>query len=215
MFENCLFNNFKGKNTLFCLKILLANYSFLTFPNKNSRNLSFLAIITQVVCRRAILCAPTVAYILGNYSFQNPVFCNCIISNYCTDEHVIVRTHESTSETRSRIHGRTISLRFLGIVLRDFRLQVSLYNVYVKNQFQTSFARGWGGGGRGVKSVSRGDIEYQEENSQDFFSQLRPRTRPRHTEKYHNRVHFCRPALSILMSFFVNQYSLVCGVDYS
>jgi hypothetical protein len=45
---------------------------------------------------------------------------------------------------------------FLGIILRVLtRLEVSVYNVYIKNQFQTTFAQE-GGGGRG-KSVSRGD----------------------------------------------------------
>jgi hypothetical protein len=33
---------------------------------------------------------------------------------------------------RSRIHELTISLRFLGIILRVLRFEVSLYNVYIK-----------------------------------------------------------------------------------
>jgi hypothetical protein len=36
---------------------------------------------------------------------------------------------------------------FLGIILRVLRLEVSLYNVYIKNQFQITFAQG----GRGSK----------------------------------------------------------------
>ncbi len=47
---------------------------------------------------------------------------------------------------RSRIHERTISLRFLGIILRVLRLEVFVYNVYIINQFQTTFAQGGGGG---------------------------------------------------------------------
>ncbi len=43
---------------------------------------------------------------------------------------------------RSRIHEHTISLRFLGIILRVLRLEVSVYNVYIANQFQTTFAQG-------------------------------------------------------------------------
>jgi len=43
--------------------------------------------------------------------------------------------------------------------LRVLRLDVSVYNVYITNQFQTTFARVGGGG----KSVGRGDCEYQEE----------------------------------------------------
>jgi hypothetical protein len=57
---------------------------------------------------------------------------------------------------RSLIHERTISLSFLGIILRVLKLEVSVYNVYITNQFQTTFA---GGGGEGVKSVGRGDCE--------------------------------------------------------
>jgi hypothetical protein len=49
------------------------------------------------------------------------------------------------------------SLKFLGIILRVLNLEVSIYNVYITNQFQTTFAQmGWG-----VKSVGRGDYEYQ------------------------------------------------------
>jgi hypothetical protein len=44
---------------------------------------------------------------------------------------------------RSRIHEHTVSLRFL--LLRVLRLEVSVYNVYIKNQFQTTFAQGGGG----------------------------------------------------------------------
>jgi len=46
---------------------------------------------------------------------------------------------------------------FLGIIVRVLRLEVSVYNAYITNQFQTTFAQG----GRGVKSVSRGDCEYK------------------------------------------------------
>ncbi len=56
---------------------------------------------------------------------------------------------------RSRIHERTISLMFLDIILEALRLKVSVYNVYITNQFQTIFAQGEGE----VKSVSRGGFE--------------------------------------------------------
>jgi hypothetical protein len=46
---------------------------------------------------------------------------------------------------RSRIHERTISARFLGIILRVLRLEVSVYKVYIANQFQTTFAQEGGG----------------------------------------------------------------------
>jgi hypothetical protein len=42
----------------------------------------------------------------------------------------------------------------MGIILRVLRLEVSVYNVYIRKQFQTTFAQG-GAGGRGVKSVNR------------------------------------------------------------
>jgi hypothetical protein len=35
--------------------------------------------------------------------------------------------------TKSRIHERTSSLRFLGIILRVLRLEVSVRNVYITN----------------------------------------------------------------------------------
>ncbi len=50
----------------------------------------------------------------------------------------------------------TISLRFLG--MRVLRLEVSIYNVYITDQIQTTFAQVAGGWGA-VKSVSRGDYE--------------------------------------------------------
>jgi hypothetical protein len=43
-------------------------------------------------------------------------------------------------------------LRFLGIILRGIRIEVSGYNVYITNQFQPTFAQG--GRGMRVKSVS-------------------------------------------------------------
>ncbi len=63
----------------------------------------------------------------------------------------IIREHYECKlapiETRSRIHERTISSRFLGTILRVLRLEVSVYNVYITNQSQNTFARGGGGGG--------------------------------------------------------------------
>jgi hypothetical protein len=68
----------------------------------------------------------------------------------------------STRQTiRSRIHERSISSSFLGIILRVLRLEVSVSNVYITNQFQPTFAQGGVGEGGGVKSVIRGDCDYQ------------------------------------------------------
>jgi hypothetical protein len=55
----------------------------------------------------------------------------------------------------SRIHEHTILLRLLGIILRVLRLEVSVYIVYIINQFQTTFAKGGGG----EKSFSRDDCK--------------------------------------------------------
>ncbi len=50
------------------------------------------------------------------------------------------------AEYRSRFHERTVSLRFLDIILRVLRPEVSMYNANIINQFQTTFAGGGGGG---------------------------------------------------------------------
>ncbi len=42
----------------------------------------------------------------------------------------------------SQIHERTISLRFLGIILRVLRLEVSVYNIYITNHFCARWGRG-------------------------------------------------------------------------
>ncbi len=66
--------------------------------------------------------------------------------------------------TRSRIHERTISLRFRGIILRVLRLEVSAFKAYITNQFQPTFARGGGG----IKPVIRSAMNSKEEK--DFCS---------------------------------------------
>jgi hypothetical protein len=43
--------------------------------------------------------------------------------------------------SRSQIHERTISLRGLGIILRVLRLEVSVYNIYITNLLQKTFAQ--------------------------------------------------------------------------
>jgi hypothetical protein len=61
----------------------------------------------------------------------------------------------SPARYRSRIHERTISLRFQGIILRVLRPEVSGYNVYITNQFQNHFYSRRGG----VESISSSDCE--------------------------------------------------------
>jgi hypothetical protein len=63
---------------------------------------------------------------------------------------------------RRRIHECTISLRFLGIILRVLILEVSVLNVYITNQFQTTFAQGGGG----VKSVY---VELNANSKREYF----------------------------------------------
>jgi hypothetical protein len=64
--------------------------------------------------------------------------------------------HCTCLECRSRIHERTISLRFLGIILRVLRLEVSAYNVYITNSLKQLLLKvGGGGGGEGVKGIDR------------------------------------------------------------
>jgi hypothetical protein len=52
-------------------------------------------------------------------------------------------------------------LRFLGIILGVLRLEVSIYIIYITNQFQTTFAQG----GRGIISVVEVTMNSKEENS--------------------------------------------------
>ncbi len=47
-----------------------------------------------------------------------------------------------------------ISLRFKNVILTDLRLKISVYNVYITNLFQTTFAQVPEGGG-GVTSKIR------------------------------------------------------------
>jgi hypothetical protein len=56
----------------------------------------------------------------------------------------------------SRIHERTVSLRFLEIIFRVLRLEDSVFNFYITNQVKTTFLSGGGGGD---KILSRGDCE--------------------------------------------------------
>jgi hypothetical protein len=66
-------------------------------------------------------------------------------------------------------------LRFLGIILIVLRLDVSVYNVYMTNPFQTTFVQEAGGGwGWGVKSI----VEVTVNSKEEIRLQLHPRIRP-------------------------------------
>ncbi len=67
-------------------------------------------------------------------------------------------------QVRSRIHERTISLRFLGIILRVHSFEVSVYNVYNTKRYNL---KGDGGGGGRIPAI-RGDCDCKEENPEDF-----------------------------------------------
>jgi hypothetical protein len=58
-------------------------------------------------------------------------------------------------------------MRFLGIILRLLRLEVSIYDVNIAIQFQATFARG-GGGGVGYNPLEV-TVNGKEENSYYFF----------------------------------------------
>jgi hypothetical protein len=66
------------------------------------------------------------------------------------------RKYRGDTLSRSPIHEHKYLFSFLGIILRVLRLEVSINNVYITNQFQTTFAQG---GRVAVKSISRGDCE--------------------------------------------------------
>jgi hypothetical protein len=53
----------------------------------------------------------------------------------------------SRPKSRSRIHERTVSLRFLGIILRVLKLEVSVYNGYNYKPVSTHNLLGVRGGG--------------------------------------------------------------------
>jgi hypothetical protein len=89
-----------------------------------------------------------------------------LVSNTCVpfQEHTSLNTYPVLKNICpvcwSGIHERTIWLRFLGIIIR---LEVSVYNVYSKNQFQTTHAGG--GGGNPLVEVT---VSSKEENTSDF-----------------------------------------------
>jgi hypothetical protein len=56
--------------------------------------------------------------------------------------------------------------------LRVFRLKDSVYNVYIANQFQTTFAQGEGGGEK--NPFVEVTLSSKEENSEDFCPRIRP-----------------------------------------
>jgi hypothetical protein len=67
------------------------------------------------------------------------VHLNGIYTSGCTSqENNLKQTH---NWSKSRIHERTISFRFLGVILRLLILEVSVYIIYITNQFKKSVSR--------------------------------------------------------------------------
>ncbi len=75
-------------------------------------------------------------------------------------------------EPRNRIHERTISWRFLGIILRVLRLVVPYTMLTLQTSFKSRCSRG-----RRSKIRSRGDCEQQGGKLYRLFPQLSPRIR--------------------------------------
>jgi hypothetical protein len=71
--------------------------------------------------------------------------------HFCTKKKEFVITPLQLSalyyynEQMMRPEAEFMNVQFLGIILGVIRIEVSVYNVYVTNQFQTTFARGKGG----------------------------------------------------------------------
>jgi hypothetical protein len=56
-----------------------------------------------------------------------------------------IEINDAQFETQRSTEAEFISLRFLCIILGVLRLEVSIYNFNIANQFQTNFAQGGGG----------------------------------------------------------------------
>ncbi len=67
--------------------------------------------------------------------------------------HRALQVSDKNFHSWSRTHERTVSLRFLGIILKVLRLEVSVYNVHITNQFQAALLQ------MGKKIPSRGDCK--------------------------------------------------------
>ncbi len=64
---------------------------------------------------------------------------------------------------RSRIHERTILLRFMGVILRVLRLRYPCTMVTLQTSFKALLLKGWGGGG--VNPSVEVTVNSKEENS--------------------------------------------------
>jgi hypothetical protein len=99
--------------------------------------------------------AVSLGYFFYIYSIQHCFVC---CSSYTTV------SEGGVIEPRSRIHERSLSLSFLGIILRVLRLEV-LYTMFTLKTSFKALLLGGGGEGEGVKFVSRVTVNSKEENS--------------------------------------------------
>jgi hypothetical protein len=77
----------------------------------------------------------------------------------------------------------------LGILLRILRLKVSVYNVFITNQFQNTFAQGGGGGWGEIRwARGRADCEYQGGKLFRLLYQLRSRNRPQYLKLFEKNI---------------------------
>ncbi len=133
----CMFRNSMFKRHVYCNRRHLALFELLT------------SYWFQVLHQEHLY-----KYIDCKHFLQSSIFCHT--SNERIKMFKIPATHEKVpfrlcldmraarfcTQYRSRIRELTISLRFLGIILRVLRLEVSVFNVYITNQFQPTFAGG-------------------------------------------------------------------------
>ncbi len=108
---------------------------------------------------------------------------------YCV---LIIQTCQNIDDvSRSRIHDCTISLRFMGItfiILRVIRLEVSVYNVYITNQFQTTFISTF----LGPNGTRFARCHFRVQKSLDFQGPSLPMplaSKPLRTAQYKQQVH--------------------------
>jgi hypothetical protein len=95
--------------------------------------------IYSVVCTNGVYLMVLFSQHLGHYPSSSNFVC-------CYQQNGLTKRQKTIQEVGNRIHERTISLWFLGIILRVIRREVSGCNVYNTNPFQTTFAGGGGGG---------------------------------------------------------------------
>jgi hypothetical protein len=94
-------------------------------------------------------------YYLGLWGWQRPAHLSTTVINQVQNKRFLVGY--KIGRYRSRVHGRSISLRFLGTILRVLRRMQCLHYTPVSNHFCLG-----GGGGKPLSEVT---VNSKEENS--------------------------------------------------